>query len=191
TPTGRIIGQCYLGKKDLGEKLGWDGDYSWFGEADKVNPKIISPYYAVDRYAAMPEINEFLSKGGNWIIDRWTESNKGHQAGKINNFEGRLKMVTFIEKLENEILEICKPDLVVFLYLPLEYSIELRKKRDGGKLNQDGHESNMEHMKNAEESYLELSKLYKWNQIDCAMNGKIRSPEDIHEEVYSAVKNLL
>lgn len=191
TPTGRIIGQCYLGKKDLGKQLGWEGDYSWFGDADKANPATISLYYAGDRNEAMPEIKAFLEKGGIWILDRWTPSNQGHQAGKIRDPLERYQMVKYIENLEMGLLKLSKPDGLFFLNVPLEYSIELRKKRDNGEENVDGHENNLDHMKHAHESYLELSKLYGWNQIDCVKDGKIRTPEDIHEEVYSIVKSLI
>ena len=65
TPSGRIIGQCYLGKNGLGE-----GDVAWFEEADKLDPLVASLYYAADRRLATPEIelilesnlfNEFLN----------------------------------------------------------------------------------------------------------------------------------
>ncbi len=191
TPTGRIIGQCYLGKKDLGEKLGWQGDYSWFGDADKADPMVISPLYAIDRKAAMPEIRGFLREGGNWILDRWTGSNQGHQAGKIRDSAKRFEMIKYIEELEQGLLKLSRPDITFFLYMPLEYSIELRKKRDGGVANQDGHENNLLHLKHAEESYLELYKMYDWTKIDCVNGGKIRIPRDIHEEIYSIVKPRL
>lgn len=191
TPTGRIIGQCYLGKKDLGKELRWEGDYSWFGEADKADPKIISIYYAVDRLAAMPEILEFLNEKGIWVLDRWTPSNQGHQAGKIRDPIKRYEMVKFIQDLEQGLLNLSKPDKLFFLNVPLNYSVELRKKRDNGKENPDGHETNLDHMKHAHQSYLELSKLYNWNQIDCVKNGILRKPEDIHNEIYSVVKGVL
>ena len=55
TPTGRIIGQCYLGK-NLGE-----GDAAWFGNPDKVDFRVASMLYACDRLAAVPEILEIIN----------------------------------------------------------------------------------------------------------------------------------
>lgn len=191
TPTGRIIGQCYLGKRDLGEKFGWQGDYSWFGKADEADPRIISPLYAIDRLAAMPEIKELLNNGWNINLDRWTGSNQGHQAGKIRDSAKRFEMVKYIEELEQGLLKLSKPDITFFLYMPLENALELRRKRDGGRVNLDGHENSLLHLQHAEESYLELSQMYDWTKIDCVSGGKIRPPEDIHEEIYSTVKPLL
>ncbi|MFH1503205.1 MAG: thymidylate kinase [Candidatus Diapherotrites archaeon] len=190
TPTGRIIGQCYLGKKDLGQELGWEGDYSWLGNADKADPKVISLFYAADRKAAVSKIEKTVNSGEHLIIDRWVESNMGHQGGKAKTLEEREEIINYIESLEYDLLKLPKPDLTIFLYMPTEVAFELRKKRDGGNKNLDGHETNLNHLKNAEEAYLQLANLYNWTKIDCVENGKIRSRQNIAEEVYFVVKNL-
>jgi len=51
----------------------------------------------------------------------------------------------------------------------------------------DGHEGNEEHMRNAEESYLHLARLYGWIKIDCAPDGtmaSLKTPEEIHKELW-------
>lgn len=191
TPTGRIIGQCYLGKKDLGEKLGWEGDYKWFGDATKVDPKIISQYYAADRKAAVPEINRIIDSGKNLILDRWVESNMGHQAGKAKQKLKREDIIKYIQKLEYETNELPKPDKIFFLYVPTEIAFELRKKRDGNKQNLDGHENSFEHLKSAEETYLQLAKEYNWTMIECTRGKDMRKKEDIHEEIYKIIRIIL
>lgn len=178
TPTGRIIGQCYLGKKGLGE-----GDISWFGEADKVNPKIASLYYAADRLAAKEEIERLINSGTTVILDRYVESNMGHQAGKERNAEKREEIIKFINDFEYGMLNLPKPSLVIFLYMPLEKAVELRKKRGEG----DGHESNIEHLKRAEETYIYLAGKFNWKRINCVLNDKIKTPKEIHEEVIKMV----
>ena len=82
TPTGRIVGQCYLGKKNLGK-----GDTAWFGDADSLNPEIASLYYAADRMAAKEEILEIINSGTHLVLDRYVESNMAHQGGKEENSE--------------------------------------------------------------------------------------------------------
>lgn len=186
TPTGRIIGQCYLGKEGLGE-----GDVAWFGEADRVNPLLASLYFAADRFAAAPEIENTLDSGKHLILDRYAESNMAHQGGKQN--QNRLRTISFIHNLEYELLKLPKPDKVIFLYMPYQIGIEL-KKRSGTKA--DGHEANLEHLKKAEETYLQLAKEYwsTWKTISCAPDrtiNSLRTPEDIAEEVYSNAINLI
>ena len=46
-------------------------------------------------------------------------------------------------------------------------------------------------MKNAEETYLELSERFGWRKISCIVNNEIKTQEQIHEEIYNEVKNLL
>lgn len=187
TPTGRIIGQSYLGK----EKEYWQGDSGWFGEADSLDPKIASLYYAADRKAAVEEINKILESGFNLILDRYYTSNMAHQGGKIKNIEERKKIFSWIENLELETLKIPKEDLAIFLHMPREVSKILRQNRTGENL--DGHEINEEHLKRAEETYVQLSDLYGWKTIKCADKtiGTLKTPEQIHEEVYKVVRDFL
>ena len=51
----------------------------------------------------------------------------------------------------------------------------------------DEHEKNPEHLKNAERAYVELSQLYNWDTVECIKDNKLRSIEDIHEEIYNIV----
>lgn len=53
----------------------------------------------------------------------------GHRAGMIQDKEKRLEMYKKIELLEYEILELPRPDKVIFLHLPYELGDEIRKKR--------------------------------------------------------------
>lgn len=186
TPTGRIVGQCYLGKVNLGE-----GDTAWFGEADGVDPRIASLYYAADRLAAVPEIMRIIDSGSHLVLDRYVESNMAHQGGKATTQQERSDIVRFISSLEYGHLNLPLPDLTFFLYMPLKAASFLRTQRGEAP---DGHESNLEHLRRAEETYLELAQRFKWRRIDCAPDGTVdslRRPEEIHEEVYSHVVSIL
>ena len=176
TPTGRIISQCYLGRKTEPEK----GDVAWFGNADSVDPMIASLYYAADRKAAKEKMIGILNSGKNLVLDRYVESNMGHQGGKETDPKKREEMIEFIEELEYGLLKLPRPDLTIFLYLPYEHTVKLREKR----LETDGHESNQGHLIRAEETYLQLAEKYKWTKINCTRLGNVRSKEDIAEEVY-------
>ena len=182
TPTGRIIGQCYLGK-NLGE-----GDKAWFGEADSVDPNVASLYYSADQKAAEGEIRRIINSGTHLVLDRYVESNMGHQGGKETDPEKRKKFIKFIEDLSYGVLNLPRPDLTIFLYLPYEHGEVLRKKRGGER---DGHESNLDHLIRAEETYEFLSEKYEWKKITCNVLGNTRSEEDISEEVYKHVLPLI
>ena len=151
---------------------------------DNIDPLVASLYYAADRKAHNLEIKNYLEKGINVICDRYVESNMGHQGGKIRDIEEREKFFRTLEKLEYEVCQLQKPDGVIFLYMPYQRGMELKKGREGIA---DLHEASPDHLRDAEESYLHLSKLYKWIQINCDPEKNSNLPlsrELIHEQVY-------
>ena len=177
SPTGKIIGGPYLGKSYI-----CDG---WFEEgADAVNPKIASLYYAADRKYNIDKINQMLDDGYNVILDRYVYSNMAHQGGKIKDTNERHKMYKWLEQLEFDLLELPKPDIKIFLYVPLEVSMEIRKNRTESF---DQHESNLEHLKHAANAYLEIAELYDFITINCTIDNKMLSIEDINEIIYQHI----
>ena len=183
TPTGDIVGDCYLGKNNR------INTGSWFENPTELDPKIACLYYAANRRAHIKEIKEKLDQGVNLIFDRYVEANMGHQCAKLKNKKERKELSEWINFLEYEMLELPKPNLVIFLYMPFEVAQMLNKER-GEKL--DAHESNEKYLKNAETCYLELAELYNWEKIDCSLNEKTpRTREEIHEEVFDIIKKSL
>ena len=154
SPTGKIIGGAYLGKPEIGPSFFKEG-------AVNVEPHVVCLYYAADRKYAMPEIEKYLNDDYYVILDRYTTSNLAHQGSKIHDKDERFNMYQWIDKLEYWLLGLPKPDKTIFLHVPLENTLELRKNRKSI----DEHEKSPEYLKRAEESYLELSELYNWDKI--------------------------
>ncbi len=181
SPTGRIIGGPYLGKSYLGE--------GWFPEgAPHVDALVSCCYYAADRRYNMPEIKKHLAEGAIVIVDRYVESNMAHQGGKLATSEERRNLFEKLEKLEYEILELPRPDAVIFLYMPYEYAVILKQNRQELP---DQNEQDEQHLRQAEATYLELSDLYHFAKVDCFNEQGIKAVEEIHEEVYNKVRLVL
>ncbi len=180
SPTGKIVGGAYLGKPEIEESYFTEG-------ATNVDPYIACLYYAADRKYNIKEIEKYLELGYYVIIDRYTTSNMAHQGGKIHNKDDRFNMYEWIDKLEFWLLKLPKPDKTIFLHMPYENALVLKKNR----VNLDEHEKSPEHLKNAEEAYVELSELYNWDKIECVREGKIRTIEDINDEVYEKIKEII
>ena len=177
SPTGKIIGGPYLGKEHIME--------TWFLEgATNVHPKVASLYYAADRYYNIKIIKEMLDEGKHVILDRYTYSNMGHQAGKLKSYEERIKMYEWVEQLEFGLLELPIPNICVFLHLPHNYALILKQNR---KEKPDGHEINENHLKDAERAYLEIAQKYNFKTIKCYQTEKIRTIEDINKELYNYI----
>ena len=180
SPTGRIVGGPYLGKPEIGE--------CWFPEgAVNLDPKVACLYYAADRKYNEKEIEKYLDDDYFVICDRYVSSNMAHQGSKIKNDEDRFHMYEWIDKLEFWLLNLPKPDKTIFLHVPYTYAVELKKNRES----LDQHETSEEHLKNSEVAYIELSDMYNWKHINCIKDNKIRTIEDINEEIISCIKEYL
>lgn len=179
TPTGKIVGGCYLGKAEISNSFFPEG-------SDNVDPHVASLYYAADRKYNMDKILPYVEDGYYVLLDRYTTSNLAHQGGKIHDKDERFNMYQWIDKLEYWLLNLPKPDQTIFLHMPYEYSLELRKNRKY----LDEHERSPEHLKNAEESYIELAELYNWKRIECVKDGKIRSIDDISDEIITLIEEF-
>ena len=179
SPTGKIIGGAYLGKPEIGPSFFKEG-------AVNVEPHVVCLYYAADRKYAMPEKEKYLNDDYYVILDRYTTSNLAHQGSKIHDKDERFNMYQWIDKLEYWLLGLPKPDKTIFLHVPLENTLELRKNRKSI----DEHEKSPEYLKRAEESYLELSELYNWDKIECIRNNKLRSVEDINNEIMKIIEKM-
>lgn len=176
TPTGKIVGGPYLGKKHI-----CDG---WFQEgANNVPAKVASLYFAADRLYNKDQIIEYINKGINVILDRYTTSNMGHQAGKLHTKEERLKMFKWLEDLEYNLLELPRPDIKVFLYMPYIYTKKLQDNRE----ELDEHELSKDNIINAEKAYLELASYDNFIKIDCVKDDVIRDIDEINEELINEV----
>ncbi len=176
TPTGKIVGGAYLGKKEIGESVFEEG-------AVNVNPYVVSMYYAADRKYNIPKILEYLDKDYYVILDRYTTSNLAFQGSKIKDKDERFNMYQWIDKLEYWLLKLPKPDKTIFLHVPYEYTKVLSEKRD-----LDEHEKDEEYLKQTEEAYIELSELYNWEKIECVKNNELRTIEDINNEIIELIK---
>ena len=185
TPTGKIVGACYLGKPLMRRMPG----KSWFENPTELDPLTASLYYAADRREAVPRILERLNSGIHLISNRYVESNMGHQGGKERDKSKRKELFDKLDYLEHKILEIPRPDKVIFLYMPWQVAKKLKKGRSG---HQDAHESSDEHLRNAEESYIQLSRLRNWTKINCAPDGyPPRSIREISDEVYGIASDAI
>lgn len=181
SPTGRIIGGPYLGKENF--------ENCYFEEGPtNVDPKVASLYYAADRKYNIDKINFLLDQGYNVILDRYIYSNMAHQGGKIEDKKQRINMYKWLDKLEFELMELPKPDLTIFLHMPVEIAESLKAQR---KEHADGHEKDINHLKHAEIAYLELAQMYNFDTVECSENGHPKTIESINKIIYNKVKPLM
>lgn len=181
SPTGKIVGGPYIGKPAMGKSFFEEGP----GNVDYL---VSSSYYAADRRYHKNKMEQILKSGKCLILDRYVESNMANQGGKIIDKDKRYQAYKKFETLEYDIMELPKPDGTIFLYMPYEVSLELKKNRlevlDPLELDQN-------YLMNAERAYLELSNMYNWDKINCSVNGNPRTIDDISEEIVYKVKKKI
>lgn len=174
SPTGKIIGDAYLGKNGK----------SFFAEGiENVDPKISSLYYAADRVYHKDTIKKYLEEGYIVILNRYVESNMAFQGGKIKDIKKRNMMYEWLDNLEYVLLDLPRPDFVIFLYLPYEFVCLLKSKR--------GEAANTNILRMAEIAYIELASIYEYQKINCLANDSLRTIYDISAEILSKVTNFL
>lgn len=167
-----------------------------FGSAAEVGPYRASIFYAVDRYAAAPQIRGSLAEGKNVLANRYVSANLCHQGGKIADTAERQKFFAWLENLEYNIFGIPRPDLTIILYLEPKLAQELiDKKARRSYLNgqkRDIHEADLAHLQAAARCYLTLAQTSPaYTLLDCAPGGKLLTPEQIHEQIWQIVLTKL
>ena len=163
-----------------------------FGDDPKdVNSYVASTFYAVDRFATYKkDLEKFYNDGGIILADRYTTANMVHQSGKISNLEEREKFLDWLFDLEFGIFGLPKPTEVFFLNMPPKKSEELikdRKNKFSNEETKDIHERNPKHIEESYNAACSLIDKYGWYEVKCIANDKIRTIEDIHEEIYNEV----
>ena len=181
---GAFIGHC------LSEQY-----YNWLN----VHPKIASIAYAADRFESSKQINEWLKKGYIVLANRYVSANQIHQGGKIKSASKRKEFLRWLDDMEYRVFGIPRPDVTLYLSLPIPVILKLLKNRESSKMKReylkkkkDVHENDKNFLINSRKSALWLSEtIPNFIKIDCMGKKEIRTREDIHEEVYEKVKKVL
>ena len=166
-----------------------------FGQqAENVSAYGASAFFAVDRYASyLLKWRQAYEAG--WIIlaDRYTTSNMVHQAVKLKDTAEREEFLTWLWDFEFGRLQLPVPDRVIYLDMPPEISdrlINSRAAKDSSR-QKDIHEKDTSYLHHCHRAYNEVAEKYGWVKISCAQQGNLRTVQDIHEDVYQAVKEIL
>ena len=150
-----------------------------------------STLYAVDRYGAYKEDWGADYESGQLILaNRYTTSNAVHQAPKLPE-EERWAYLDWLFDLEYNRLALPEPNLVIYLDLPAEISGQLlRLRQEATHTKADIHEQDGAYLRACRESAQEIVRRLGWRRVDCSRDGAVRTPEDIHQELWEIVRPL-
>ena len=158
-----------------------------------VNPYAASAFYAVDRYASLKKVwGDYYDNGGLILTDRYTTSNAVHQGVKCPP-EEREAYLRWLDDFEHEKLSLPRPDMVLYLDVPTEATVQLlRSREEQTNTTADIHEQDTAYLAACRECAGQAADILGWQRIRCLdKNGKLRSIEDIHEEIWALVEPIL
>ena len=166
-----------------------------FGEhAEDVDAYGASTFFAVDRYASF-HLNwkQAYDEGAIILADRYTTSNMVHQAVKLTDPIEREEFLTWLWDFEFGKLKLPVPDVVVYLDMDPEVSDRLINERAAHNADRkkDIHEKDTNYLHRCHDAYNWVAAKYGWKKVVCSKDGQPRSIEEIHKDVYSAVRRYL
>ena len=162
------------------------------GKPGDVNACAASVMFAVDRFASYKEDwGGFYETGGVVVANRYTTSNAVHQASKLPP-EERREFLDWLFDLEYRRLELPEPDLVLYLDLPPELSERMLRRREAKTgAEADIHERDAGYLRRCRENARQVALSLGWQVVDCAREGAVRPPEEIHADLWGLVRPLL
>lgn len=171
-------------------KMYLNGEFG--AQPEDVNAYAASAFYAVDRFASFRKGWGGDYRQGKLILcDRYATSNMVYQMGKLPRAEWD-GYLAWVEDFEYQKLGIPRPDLVLYLDMPIEVSQKLLLRRyqgDSGK--KDIHESHLAFLRSCGECARYAGQLLGWKVVPCAKGGEPLPVEEIHRAVLTAVEPLL
>lgn len=170
-----------------------------FGSNESVHPQLVALLFAEDRHGAAPAMKETLEKGGVILLDRYVYSNIAYQCAKLKDEQEAEELRDWIFNTEYGDFDLPKPDLNIFLDVPISF-VESKLKADragddrdylaGG---QDIHEADIEFQKRVRAIYQRQCEIDpKFIRIDCSDEyGMMLPPGAIFEKVKAVVDSTL
>ena len=157
-----------------------------------VNAYAASAFYAVDRYASYKKVwGQWYEQGGLVVSDRYTTSNAVHQASKEEG-ENQKAFLKWLYEFEYDKLGLPCPDLIIYLDVPTDFTEAMMRRREADtNTTADIHEKDMAYLATCRRTGRAAAEYYGWTVINCVQNGKMRTIEDIHEEIYRHVAACL
>lgn len=164
-----------------------------FGKnADDVNAYAAGAFYAVDRFASYKlDWGKDYENGTLILADRYATSNSIYQMEKIDEDKWD-EYLDWSADFEYNKIGIPKPDLVIFLDMPVDVSQKLMTSRyNGDEGKKDVHEANVDFLNNCRKSALYTAKKQGWAVVPCSDGVNPLPIEEIHNTILDFVKKEL
>lgn len=160
-----------------------------FGNPKDLSPYLINAFYAVDRAITWQEdLKKKYEEGYIILLDRYTTSSQIYQSSLMENNEEKINFINHVENYEYEKLGLKKPDKVIFLTANYDVISNMRKNREDNEgIKNDVHERDDKLMKKVYDNSSFVAKYLNFVIINCDDDGKMKSINDIQEEIRKVI----
>lgn len=160
---------------------------------DTLPPKAFAVLFAADRFESKKQIEEWIAEGRIIIFDRYVSASMLHQGSKIADIDDREEFLRWVEHVEYDIFGMPRPDVTVYLDVPPNESDKLLGYVEelGVKVVNEEAGAKIDQAKVSDCAKYLAALNQNWVTIQCLENGELRKRDEIHEEVYAAVKEKI
>ena len=162
-----------------------------FGSLDSVHPQLAALLFAEDRHGAAGQIRSSLESGRTVLLDRYVYSNIAYQCAKLSCCDERAALRDWIINTEYGEFNLPKPDLNIFLDVPICFVRESlsghrrgsdREYLEGG---EDIHEADLDFQSRVRDMYRAQAEMDPdFITLDCSDEfGSMLPPDDIFEKI--------
>ena len=170
-----------------------------FGSNETVHPQLVALLFAEDRHGAAPSIKTVLQNGGTVLLDRYVYSNIAYQCAKLSDMDEADGLRDWIFNTEYGDFQLPKPDLNIFLDVPIGFVESKLKAERGGQDReylggaQDIHEADIEFQKRVRSIYQRQCELDStFIRIDCSDEyGQMLPPGAIFDKIKEVVDSTI
>ena len=162
-----------------------------FGAIEAVHPQLVALLFAGDRHDAAPDIRRTLREGGTVLLDRYVYSNIAYQCAKLPSDKEAEELREWINNTEYGQFDLPRPDLNIFLDVPIGFVEQsLSAQRGGSDRNylhgrQDIHEADINFQRRVRDMYRRQAALDPhFIVVDCSdAQGRMLPPDAIFDKI--------
>jgi dTMP kinase len=162
----------------------------WGGLIGKF-PQLVALLFAGDRHDAAPDIRRTLREGGTVLLDRYVYSNIAYQCAKLPSDKEAEELREWINNTEYGQFDLPRPDLNIFLDVPIGFVEQsLSAQRGGSDRNylhgrQDIHEADINFQRRVRDMYRRQAALDPhFIVVDCSdAQGRMLPPDAIFDKI--------
>ena len=161
------------------------------GDFMAMHPKIVSALYAADRFESSERIRSWLDEGAVVVLDRYVSANMMHQGAKIRDVDELTQFLAWLDEMEHGVFKVPRPDMIVYLDVPHAIRKNLVAK-DTTRTTIDLAEKDDVHQIASEQCARKIAEWTdNWCVVGCGCESGLRTVDEIHEDIYTLVKNSL